>query len=395
MARMKPVWAICALFCFSLASATLRSQTATTGLVRGTVTDATGGVVPGATVQLTEAATAVSVSRATNEAGLYVFPNVSPGEYSLTVTVTGFRTFRVERFRVEVAKNYQHDVRLELGEVAETVTVEAEARAELQTVDSTLGNVISVKALPALPIFTRQVNELLTIQPATTRAGEVSGSRVDQSTFSLDGIDVTNQSVGGLGTYMQLGVDSVEEFRVGVANPNASFGRGAGGQVSMVGRRGTNDFHGAAYWYHQNDNLNANTWDRNRTGVKKPELKDNRFGGRLGGPIWHEKTFFFVNYEGRRFPRSETINRLVPTDTLKQGILRFKDSSGNVNSYNLSSSLQCGDGTQRCDPRGIGISPAVKAFWAKMPAGNDATEGDGLNTINLRSTVATPLNNDF
>ncbi|MFH1572918.1 MAG: hypothetical protein ABIG68_02990, partial [Acidobacteriota bacterium] len=247
----------------------------------------------------------------------------------------------------------------------------------------------------ALPIFTRQVNELLTIQPGATPAGEVTGARRDQSTFSLDGLDVTNNSVGGTGTFMYMGVDSIEEFRVGVANPNASFGRGAGGQVSLVGKKGSNELHGAAYWYHQNDNLNANTWDRNRTGVRKPELKDNRFGGRLGGPIWRDKTFFFANYEGRRFPRSTDIDRLVPTDSLRQGIFRFKDAAGNTNSYNLATSTACGDGTERCDPRGIGLSPTISSLWSKMPAGNDPTGGDGLNTITLRGTVPNSQNNDF
>jgi len=383
------------LLILSAAVPLLRGQTATSGLVRGTVTDATGGVVPGATVELAEVSTGFVQKQVTNEVGQYIFPNVKPGDYNLTITAAGFRAFRVERLRVEVTKSYQQDARLELGEVSETVTVEAETRIELQTVDATLGNVISVKALPALPIFTRQVNELLTIQPGSTPAGEVTGARRDQSTFSLDGLDVTNQSVGGTGTYMYLGVHSVEEFRVGVANPNASFGRAAGGQVALIGRKGTNELHGAAYWYHQNDNLNANTWDRNRTGLKKPELKDNRFGGRLGGPIWKDRTFFFANYEGRRFPRSTDIDRLVPTETLRQGVLRFRDAAGNVNSYKLATSTACGDGTQPGDPRGIGLSPAISALWAKMPAGNDPTGGDGLNTISLRGTVSNPQNNDF
>ncbi len=181
-----------------------------------------------------------------------------------------------------------------------------------------------------------------------------------------------------------------------MANPNASFGRGAGGQVSLISRRGTNDIHGAAFWYHQNDNLNANNWTNNRNRVKKPELKDNRFGFLASGPAWKDKTFLMANYEGRRFPRSGTVNRIVPTDSLRQGILRFRDAAGNINSYPLASSTACGPaGTDRCDPRGLGLSPSISALWQKMPAGNDPSQGDGLNSMGFTGTVSYPINSGF
>ena len=208
---------------------------------------------------------------------------------------------------------------------------------------------------------------------------------------------------------MQLPIDGVDEFRVGVSNPNASFGRGAGGQVAVIGKRGNNAFHGAAYWYHQNDNLNAATWTNKRTlgqtitdpvrrhKVQEPELKDNRFGFRVSGPIYplEDRMFFFLNYEGRRFPRIAEFERLVPTDTLRQGILRFRDAAGNVVSYNLATSSLCGAGNQACDPRGLGLSPAISALWSKLPAGNDPSGGDNLNTISYRGTVGTALNNNY
>jgi hypothetical protein len=166
----------------------------------------------------------------------------------------------------------------------------------------------------------------------------------------------------------------------------------------VISKHGTSDFHGAAFWYHQNDDLNANTWDNNRLGIKKPELKDNRFGFAAGGPVlpWREKAFFFLNYEGRRFPRSTQITRLVPTDTLRRGILRFPDASGNIVSYSLASVALCGGaGNQPCDPRGLGLSPTVSALWSKLPPGNDSTIGDKLNTIGFRGNVTNALNNDY
>jgi hypothetical protein len=379
-----------------LGLAMLYSQTSTTGLVSGTVSDPSGAAVPGAEVELTDVGTNTALKQSTNAMGQYVFASVSPAEYELKVTAVGFRVFRVGGLRVQVTKSYVQNVNLEIGQTTETVQVVAQAQIELQTSDSTVGNVISSVSLPVLPTFTRQVNELLTIQPGATPAGEVTGTRQDQSTFSLDGIDVTNQNVGGLATYVYLGVEAMEEFRVGVANPNASFGRGSGGQVALVGRHGSNALHGATYWYHQNDNLNANNWTNNRNRIKKPELKDNRFGFRLGGPVFKDKTFFFVNCDGRRFPRSGTVTRIVPTDTLRQGILRFRDAAGNINSYNLATAQACGpDGNAACDPRGLGLSPAIAALWKYMPTGNDPSQGDGMNTMGYTGIVFYPINYGF
>jgi hypothetical protein len=376
-------------------------QSATSGVVIGTVMDQSDAVIADAQLELLNVVTNVRRTTASGVNGLYTFPNVTPGLYRLTVTKDGFQTHTVIDVRVEVAKSTQIDVRLEVGELAQTIEVSAEATAALQTVDSTVGDTISGNILPRFPALTRLANELLTLQPLATPAGEVAGARSDQSTFTLDGIDVTNQSIGGLGTYARLPVDGVEEFRVGVANPNAAFGRGSGGQVSVISRSGSRDYHGATYWYHQNDNLNANTWTLNRTKVKKAELKDNRFGFRVGGPVipWgqlRQELFMFLNYEGRRFPRSSPIARIVPTDTFKQGILRFRDSSGEVRSYNLASSTLCGPaGDQLCDPRGLGLSPSIAALWSPLPSGNDPSLGDGLNTVGFRGTVSNALNNDY
>lgn len=402
--------ALLALLAALLISLSSLAQTATTGAIIGTITDASGAVIANAEVELTSVGSTQSTKQVTNDAGQYIFPSVLPGNYTLAVIAKGFRKANITDIKVDVAKSYTFNLTLEIGNVQQVVEITAGAVAELQSSDSTVGNVIPGKVMPLLPALTRQANELIRYQPASTPGGEVAGSRGDQSTFLLDGIDVTNNSVGGINTFMQLPIDGVEEFRAGVANPNATFGRGAGGQVSVVSRRGNNQFHGAAYWYHQNDALNAATWTNKRSvaqtvtdpvrrhKLQEPELKDNRFGFRVGGPIlpWKDKAFFFLNYEGRRFPRNTEFNRLVPTDTLKQGILRFRDASGAVVSYSMANSNLCGpNGDQTCDPRGLGVSPAISALWAKLPTGNDAGLGDGLNTIGFRGNVTNPLTNDY
>ncbi len=391
------------------------AQTATTGAIVGTVTDKNGAALSGAEVDISNKATNQVTKAVTNEGGQYVFPSVLPGEYTISVTKPGFRKASMTSFKIDVATSYPLNFALEVGELQQTVEVTASAGAELQTTDSTVGNVIPGKVMPLFPALTRQANELVRLQPLTTPDGAVAGSRQDQSTFLLDGIDVTNQSVGGLGTYMVLPIDGIDEFRVGVANPNASFGRGAGGQVSIISRRGGSQYNGAAYWYHQNDNLNAATWTNKRTIAQtvtdpklrhkqqEPELKDNRFGFRVGGPIWplDDKAFFFLNYEGRRFPRTTSILRIVPTDILRQGILRFKDTAGNTVSYSLANAALCGGGTDdapatgACDPRSLGLSPTISSLWQKLPAGNDPSAGDGLNTTGFRGNVGNPLNNNY
>ncbi len=393
---------------------TAMAQSATSGAIVGVVTDKASAVVSGVEIELVNAATNQSLKAKSNSDGQYTFPAIPPGEYTITVVKAGFRKTTLSNFKVDVAKSYTLPIALEVGDLTQTVEVAAAAGVELQTTDATVGNVIAGKDMPFLPALTRQANDLLRIQPLSTPSGEVAGSRNDQTTITLDGIDITNQSTGGLGSVIPIPIDSIEEFRVGVANSTASFGRGAGGQASVISRRGTNDYHGLGFWYHQNDNLNAATWTAKRTiaqtvtdpiqraKLQEPELKDNRFGFRIGGPVipwsdyWKKKLFFFANYEGRRFPRTTQILRIVPTDSLRAGVLRFRDASGVVNSYDLKTSKLCGPtADQACDPRGVGISPLVTNLFKGLPAVNDPSAGDGFNTGGYRGIVTNPLTNDF
>src|SRR5205823_9444511 len=155
-------------------------------------------------------------------------------------------------------------------------------------------------------------------------------------------------------TALPTPADSIEEFRGGVSNPNANFDRSSGANVTLIGRRGTNVLHGALYEYLQNWNLNSNTWDNNHLALPKAVIHDNRFGGRAGGPIHKDKTFIFGNYEGRRFRSAAQVTRTVPSAFLKQGIVQFRDASGNVQRFDLKKDNVCGaGGTGACDPRGI------------------------------------------
>jgi Carboxypeptidase regulatory-like domain len=396
------VWLASMLACLLL-SLSAAAQTSTTGAVQGTVADPQGAVVAGAEVKLLDPATNRSQIEKTSDAGLYVFVNVPPGSYTVTVARSGFRTARVAELKVEVNKSYSVNVTLELGQMAEVVQVDAGVGAELQTIDAQVGNVVQTRVLRSLPTLGRSTLELISLQPATTpgglgSGGTVSGARSDQNTLILDGIDVSDNLTGGQGvifTQSPVGVDAVSEFRMTVTNPNATFGRSAGGQVTLVSPRGGNDFHGVGYWYHQNDNLNANSWTNNRVGARKGELKDNRAGFSVNGPFWKNRTFFFGNYEVRRFPQAAPFTRIVPTTSLRNGALTFRDAAGNTVAYPLATSTGCGaTGALACDPRGLGLSPTVKAMFALLPAGNDVTLGDGLNTTGFRGAAPISLTYD-
>ena len=376
------------------------AQSATTGAITGTITDPSGAVIPLATVDLTSKDTNAVQSAQTSASGQYSFPNVRPGEYKISVKIAGFRNASVANVTVDVNKSAEIDVRLEVGGDTETVEVSAGAVAQLQTTDAQIGNSISSQMIARLPTLARNVTELINLQPGVVPTGNNLGIRTtgaidDQNTVTLDGVDVTAVSVASA-TSIPTPQDSVDEFRVNVSNPNSDLTRGSGGQMTLVGRHGSNTMHGSGYGFFQNSVLNANTWDNNAAKIAKPDISDKRYGGRWGGALKKDRTFLFANYEARDFNQVQQVTRTVPTDTLKAGILRFRDGAGNIISYDLKTSKQCGPtGDQLCDPRGLGISPSTKAQLALMPASNLNSGGDGLNTLSYLANIPTPLQDRY
>src|SRR5438445_7919423 len=222
-------------------------------------------------------------------------------------------------------------------------------------------------------------------------------------------------------------VESLEEFRVATNNAGAEFTRSAGAEVQMVTKRGTNSWHGAGYWYHQNDELNANNWFRNNgfwyptvAPIENPEWRDNRYGGKIGGPIWKNRTFFFLHEEERHFFTQAVFSRLVPTAALRAGILEFRDpATGNIVPFNLNAVPTVDPGAVAGDPNagptiprsgldlrfpcgstgaaglGVNVSPAIAATWNIMPLPNDFSGGDGLRTANFTAPEANTSNEHF
>jgi len=395
--RVAPVFAFVAAF-ISFGTEPIAAQTTSAGKVIGTVTDPSGAVVPKVEVQIINTGTNTMLAATSNDAGEFNFPVVPPGTYRLTVKFAGFRSANITGIQVDVQKTNNVPVQLEVGRETEVVEVSAAAAAQLQTNDAQIGNVVSTDNILRLPTLQRDAVELMNLQPGVVAGGNgltmrVSGAVDDQNTVTLDGVDITANLVA-TGTSIPTPADSVEEFRANVANPSATLMRGSGGQISLIGRRGSNDFHGALYEFLQNNDLNANTWDNNRAGLAKAIIHDNRFGGRLGGPIQKNKTFFFFNYEGRRFSSVSQTTRTVPTATLRQGIVEFQGPSG-LEQFNLKTASICGpNGTGACDPRGLGVDPSIAYQWNLMPLPNLAG-GDGLNTQSYFANIPTPIQTDY
>jgi hypothetical protein len=181
-----------------------------------------------------------------------------------------------------------------------------------------------------------------------------------------------------------------------VTNNSNTFSRSSGGEVQMVTRSGTNAWHGAVYENNQNTDYNANRWELNANGQKRGIWIDNRFGGRLGGPIQKDKAFFFIMYEGHDFKKANPIVRLVPSDLMRQGILQYKDDSGVLHQVNLATTTVCGTGGgTACDPRHLGLNPVINAIWAKEPHGNNPNQGDKLNAIGFDSSVPVIVKDNF
>ncbi len=368
------------------------AQAGTSG-VNGTVTDQAGGSVPGATVRLVNPETGFTRTTTTNSQGQYSFAGIQPGNYRIEVEAEGFNRAVTTDFQALVDNTTSLPVQLEIGEVSVTVTVDASGiEGIVNTQDASLGNNFVAEQISQLPLEGRNVAALLSLQPAVTTGGYVAGGRSDQANITLDGIDVNNQQEGTAFTpVVRVTPDSIEEFRVTTSNPDASRGRSAGAQISLITKSGSNQWHGNLFEYHRNDYFNANNWYNNATGLPRPKLIRNLFGGSLGGPIVKDRLFFFYNYEGMREAKSVGVTRLVPLASLGQGIIQFYDNSGVLRSFDIATI------NGLTDPNGdpvVDVNPNVVSLLAsaasRYPA-NILGFGDDLNTGGFRYNAPLPV----
>jgi hypothetical protein len=309
------------------AAGVLVAQTASTGALTGTVTDPTGAVVPNVSVTLTSADTAQTRTTTTGADGTYRFTLLPPGNYRVGFAANGFKTVEVPSVTVNVTETPVFNQALDVGTQSEQVTVEANAET-VQTATSALGTVVESKAATDLPLTTRNYTNLLGLSAGVNAAVSnatslgrgnmefaVNGASTAQNTFMMDGVAIVNNASSGVATesgqYATFGVpnpDTLAEFKIQTSLYDAGYGRNPGANVNVITKSGTNEFHGTAFEFFRNTDLNANDFFRNRTcgitpaicaeaGGNKLVFNQNQFGGVLGGPIKKDKLFFFTSYQ--------------------------------------------------------------------------------------------------
>jgi len=312
-----------------------------TATVSGQVVDPSGLSVAGSHVTLVDIDRDTSTRVTTNNTGLYTFPNVRPGRYRMAVTAAGFKIVDVTDLIVNVQDHIEQNFRLQVGSVAESVTVTAGAPL-LNTTDATVSTVVDRQFAENLPLNGRSFQTLIQLTPgvvlttssyASDGQFSVNGQRADSNYWMVDGVSANIGMSGGYsgavdtlagslgsfsaqgGTNSLVSVDAMQEFRIQTSTFAPEFGRTPGGQISIVTRSGTNQFHGTAFDYLRNDLLDASDWFNgyiNNPPLRKPEERQNDFGGTLSGPILKNRTFFFFSYEGLRLRLPQTGISTVP-----------------------------------------------------------------------------------
>jgi Carboxypeptidase regulatory-like domain/TonB-dependent Receptor Plug Domain len=302
---------------------------ATEGTILGTVVDGSGAAVPGAAVTVLNLDKGTRRETFTNETGAYTASNLALGRYSVTVEAQGFRRATYPSVELTVKARVRVDLTLEIGVLSQEVEVSS-ASPLVKTDTPEVGGVITREELRELPVFGRNFLSLAALVPGTTagprddrrrdlngEAVTIGGASSEANNFIIDGIS-NNMDFSGAAAVIPA-IDAIQEFAVQTSQYSAEFGRSGGGVVNVAIRSGSNKLHGFAYDYLRHDKLDARPYDFTGTRPPKQHLRRNQFGAGAGGPIFRDRTFFFGNYEGIRFPRSGLTQAIVPTASEKRG----------------------------------------------------------------------------
>ena len=329
-------------------SAAVFAQGGTTSSIIGTVSDASGGVIPGASVVVKSAATGAEFTATTNEQGGFTIPAVNPGTYTVTVTLSGFKTVVLNDVVVNAATPASVRAKMEVGGLEETVTVNS-ASEIIQTQSAAVSTTLNTNQILKLPTGSRSALEFVTTLPGVNTPGgsrdsTINGLPQSAINITIDGISAQDnqlKTTDGFFARVSPRLDAMEEVTVSSAAQDAgSTGQGAV-QIRFTTRSGTNNYTGSGYYYLRHYKLDANSWFDNRDGIAKSEDKLFQPGGRFGGPIWipglfdgRNKAFFFVNYEESRSPGQNVENRTVLHPRAEQGWFRW-NAGGQVREVNV------------------------------------------------------------
>lgn len=411
-------WNVTLVVCAIVCGCTGLSQTSTTEL-SGTVYDSSGAVVTTAIVTVVNTATGIALKQLTNTAGLYSFPSMAIGTYTLTIEKPGFKTAERTGIALVVGTPATVNVTLDVGAASEVVKVEAEA-TPINTDTATLGNVVERQAVALLPLNGRDPINLVVLEPGVTQQSgtgiDVNGLRSQSGNVTIDGI-VANESSNPTPTnnVFRINPDNVEEFKVTTSNPTAEEGKSSALNVSIATRSGTNQYHFSGIEYFRNRDLNSNEFYANAQGNSRANLNANQYGFDTGGPIRKNKTFFYGAWQGQKVNGTVAIDKAlghVPleyTPTALSGTFRYWVSNPaspmTINGVKVTSNSDAlvtstgalAPGIRNCnspsdsncvasynifanDPQHIGGDPSVLKLLGSYPTPNDYNTGDGLNT---------------
>ena len=365
---MRPATISVALLLFSVTSSTptVHGQS-TNASIAGQVTDSSKASIAEARVTAVNTATNSSYQTIADGAGRYYLANLSPGTYRLEVEKSGFKKLVKPAIILHVQDALEIDFEMTLGEVLDTITVDADL-LPVETESATVSTVVDRAFVEGMPLNGRSFQTLILLTPGTVITAtafddqgqfSVNGQRADANYFTVDGVSanfgVTGyfplvQAAGGAlpafsasgGTNSLVSVDAMQEFRVQTSSFAPEFGRTPGGQISVLTRSGTNSFHGALFEYFRNDVLDANNWFSNFNHLPKPEERQNDFGGFFGGPILKDKTFFFFSYEGLRLRQPVAQETVVPDSASRQQAPAAMQPY--LNAFPIANGLELGSG---------------------------------------------------
>ncbi|HEX2271533.1 MAG TPA: carboxypeptidase-like regulatory domain-containing protein, partial [Pyrinomonadaceae bacterium] len=390
-------------------------QAQTTGSMSGTITDQANAVVAGATVTLQSNVATGERSAVTDSNGTFDFQALLPGTYQISVEAAGFKKAIAREIVVSVNLNTAVNVQLEIGMANESVTVTA-TQEVLNTVTPSLTNVINTRQVVDLPLGTRNPLELAGLQAGIAvvgndvRGSSIAGLRQTATNVTQDGINAMDNFVktSSLFALSTPSLNSTAEFSITTGTVGSDQGRGVG-QVTLVTKSGTNEFHGGWFYMNRNDALQANTFFNNANGTQRPRQNQHFFGFDIGGPIYgprfgeggpalwrgKDKATFFFAYEGFRDNFSVTRNRTVLTPEARQGIFRYTRICPNPPG-------SCTPGVQTVNLLAIGnqngtqnqLNPITMAIINQIPTPNNTDVGDGFNTAGFRFNVSGVSNND-
>ncbi len=369
------------------------------GSITGIVQDSTGAVIPNAKVTLTNTDQGITLETQSSSNGNYTFSPLRVGHYKVSVAAPGFSTTVQEALTVAVGQELQANITLRPGAAGEEVTVST-APPQLQTDESSVGQVVDEHAVESLPLngrnftFLAQISAGVNTSQADTRGNAASGAftanglQSSQNNYLLDGIDNNSNAadfLNGTNFVILPPVDAIQEFKVQTADFSAELGRAAGAVLNATIKSGTNQIHGTVWEFFRNDKLDAADWFEDNSGIKKGELRQNQFGGAIGGPILKDKLFYFGDYEGLRRVQGTVLSGTVPTLTERNS--NFTNLSDLITGQSGAAHV---DGVGRVIPFGTVLDPAttrVVAAGAVDPV--SGRQNNSASSVGLRDPFGT------